>query len=101
MIHWVDAETAVDCELRLYDRLFAAADPEADGGDFLAAINPASLQVLSGCKAEASLAGVVPGATLQFEREGYFCRDSRSGERLVFNRAIALRDTWARAGAEG
>jgi glutaminyl-tRNA synthetase len=101
VIHWVDAETAVDCELRLYDRLFAAADPEADGGDFLAAINPESLQVLAGCKAEASLAGAVPGATLQFEREGYFCRDSRSGERLVFNRAIALRDTWARAGAEG
>ncbi|GMU46265.1 MAG: glutamine--tRNA ligase [Porticoccaceae bacterium] len=100
VIHWVDAETAVDCELRLYDRLFAAANPEA-GGDFLQALNPGSLQVLAGCKAEASLAAAVPGATLQFEREGYFCRDIRSGPRLVFNRTIALRDTWAKHGAEG
>jgi len=100
VIHWVDAETAVDCELRLYDRLFAAADPEAGGG-FLQALNAGSLQVLAGCKAEASLAAAVPGGTLQFEREGYFCRDSRSGERLVFNRTIALRDTWAKHGAEG
>ncbi len=99
VIHWVAADSAVDCEVRLYDRLFAAADPEA-GGDFLQALNPASLQVLTGCKGEASLAGAATGATLQFEREGYFCRDLRSGERLVFNRTIALRDTWARHGRE-
>jgi glutaminyl-tRNA synthetase len=99
VIHWVDAGTAVDCEVRRYDRLFAAPDPEA-AGDFLQALNPASLQVLQGCKAEATLAGAAPGATLQFEREGYFCRDTRSGDRLVFNCTIALRDTWAQRGGE-
>jgi glutaminyl-tRNA synthetase len=100
VIHWVDAGTAVDCEVRLYDRLFAEPDPDA-AGDFLQALNPASLQVLQGCKAETTLAGAVPGAALQFEREGYFCRDPRAGEHLVFNRTIALRDTWARQGGEG
>lgn len=100
VIHWVDAGTAVDCEVRLYDRLFAEPDPEA-AGDFRQALNPESLQVLQGCKAESTLAGAVPGAGLQFEREGYFCRDPRAGERLVFNRTIALRDTWARQGGEG
>ncbi|MAS40683.1 MAG: glutamine--tRNA ligase [Porticoccaceae bacterium] len=100
VIHWVDAGTAVDCEVRLYDRLFAEPDPDA-GDDFLQALNPESLQVLQGCKAEPGLAGAVPGATVQFEREGYFCRDPSAGGRPVFNRTIALRDTWARQGGEG
>ncbi len=101
VIHWVDAETAVDCEVRLYDRLFGTPDPEVDG-DFLQALNPESLQTLQGCKGEPALADAVSGSTWQFEREGYFCRDVRAGERLVFNRTIALRDTWARqTGVEG
>lgn len=93
VIHWVADEGAVDCEVRLYDRLFAAAEPDAGDGDFRTAINPDSLIVLAGCKAEASLAQAPPGTAFQFEREGYFCRDGRSAERLVFNRTIALRDT--------
>lgn len=101
VIHWVAADNAVDCEVRLYDRLFADAEPDAGDGDFRTAVNPDSLLALTGCKAEASLAQAPPETTFQFEREGYFCRDSRSGARLVFNRTIALRDTWAKHGAEG
>ena len=99
VIHWVDAESAVDCEVRLYDRLFAEPEPDASGA-FLQTLYPDSLQVLEGCKGEASLAAAAPGTALQFEREGYFCRDSRSGARLVFNRTIALRDTLQKEGVK-
>ena len=98
VIHWVAEENAVDCEVRLYERLFSAPEPDGGDGDFRAAINPDSLVTLTGCKAEANLGRAAPEVTFQFEREGYFCRDSfcrdrHNGDRLVFNRTIALRDT--------
>ncbi|MBK9428575.1 MAG: glutamine--tRNA ligase/YqeY domain fusion protein [Gammaproteobacteria bacterium] len=97
VIHWVAAENAVDCAVRLYERLFSAPEPDAGDGDFRAGINPDSLVTLTGCKAEANLGRAAPEVTFQFEREGYFCRDSfcgdrDNGNRLVFNRTIALRD---------
>ena len=102
VIHWVAADAAFDCEVRLYDRLFRDALPDAADGGFLANLNPGSLEILRGCKAEASLAEAVVGDRFQFEREGYFCLDPRRGEGdvPVFNRTIGLRDTWA-AGNKG
>ena len=102
VIHWVASASAFDCEVRLYDRLFRDASPDAADGGFLANLNPGSLDILRGCKAEASLAEAVVGDRFQFEREGYFCLDPRRGEGdvPVFNRTIGLRDTWA-AGAKG
>jgi glutaminyl-tRNA synthetase len=99
-IHWVSASHALDCELRMYDRLFAAADPDAvpDGQDFIAALNPASLVTIPGAKVEPSVSGDPPGTRYQFERTGYFISDpvdSRPGA-LVFNRTVALRDSWAK-----
>ena len=99
-IHWVSASHALDCELRLYDRLFAAADPDAlpDGQDFIAALNPASLVSVPGAKVEPSVANDPRGTRYQFERTGYFISDpvdSRPGA-LVFNRTVALRDSWAK-----
>ncbi|HEY7885622.1 MAG TPA: glutamine--tRNA ligase/YqeY domain fusion protein [Cellvibrionaceae bacterium] len=101
VIHWVSAAEHVDCSVRLYDRLFTAEFPGAGGGDFLADINPDSLQVLSACKAEVSLANAAPEKAHQFEREGYFCLDSHYSEenKLVFNRTIGLRDSWAKISA--
>ncbi|MDT4856859.1 Glutamine--tRNA ligase [compost metagenome] len=98
VIHWVPAEGSVECEVRLYDRLFRSANPEKaeEGGSFLDNINPDSLQVLSGCRAEPSLGQAAPEDRFQFEREGYFCadlKDSRPG-RPVFNRTVTLRDSW-------
>jgi glutaminyl-tRNA synthetase len=98
-IHWVSAAHAVDCEVRLYDTLFARENPNEveEGQDFTANLNPNSLEVLTGCKAEPSLAGAAAGAGFQFERLGYFCVDrDTTPERLVFNRTIGLRDTWAK-----
>ncbi len=110
-IHWVSAPHAVDAEVRLYDHLFTKPDPEvsAAGGDFRSNLNPASLEVLTDCKLEPSLRQAKPGARHQFERIGYFCRDTAQSEpeRLVFNRTVTLRDTWAKiekalqAGARG
>jgi glutaminyl-tRNA synthetase len=98
-LHWVSASHAVGVEVRLYDRLFTAPDPErtADGRTFLDNLNPDSLQVLVGCQAEPSVASASVTERFQFERIGYFCvdQDSRPGG-LVFNRTVALRDTWAR-----
>jgi len=98
VIHWVSATHNLNCEVRLYDRLFSEAAPEAGGRDFLDAINPDSLEILSDCKAEISLASAGVGDHFQFERTGYFCLDSKytSLERPVFNRTIELRDTWAK-----
>ncbi len=81
--------------MRLYDHLFASEDPGA-GGDFRANLNPDSLRVLTGCKLEPALAATAPGDVVQFERRGYFCRDTKAADRLVFNRTVTLRDTWAR-----
>lgn len=98
VIHWVSASHCVDVEVRLLDRLFSAPFPGAGGGDFLADINPESLKVLAGCKGEAGLSGADFSQHYQFEREGYFYLDCRhgTGEKLVFNQTIGLRDTWSR-----
>jgi glutaminyl-tRNA synthetase len=98
-LHWVSAEHAIDCEVRLYDRLFRSEDPEAGGDDFLANLNPDSLQVIPHAKLEPSVRGAVPLARFQFERLGYFCVDSDSSETLVFNRTATLKDTWAKVAA--
>ncbi len=98
-IHWVSADHAVDGEVRLYDRLFTAKEPEdvPEGGDWHQNINPNSLEVVAAAKLEPSLAGAKPGERFQFERNGYFCvdTDSKPGA-LVFNRTVTLKDTWAR-----
>lgn len=96
VIHWVSAEHAVDCEVRVYDRLFQDPAPGAKGKDFLSDLNPDSLAIIEGCKAEPSLSDAPAGLAYQFEREGYFCLDSKHSEagKLVFNRTIALKDTW-------
>jgi glutaminyl-tRNA synthetase len=94
-IHWVSAAHALTAEVRLYDRLFTVEDPGGDAWKTL--LNPASLEVLPGCKLEPGLAGAKPQDRFQFERLGYFCvdDDSRTGA-LVFNRTVTLRDTWAK-----
>jgi glutaminyl-tRNA synthetase len=96
-IHWVSAAHAVDAEVRLYDNLFTKENPNdvAEGQEFTANLNPKSVEVVTGCKVEASLMDAVPGMLYQFERLGYFAvdRESVSG-RPVFNRTIGLRDTW-------
>ena len=99
-LHWVAANTAIDAEVRLYDRLFTSENPGAKG-DFRNDLNPASLEVRT-AKLEPSAASAVAGARFQFERLGYFCvdPDSRDG-RLVFNRTVTLKDTWARIAARG
>ncbi|MDE3154209.1 MAG: glutamine--tRNA ligase/YqeY domain fusion protein [Acidobacteriota bacterium] len=97
-LHWVSAAHACEAEVRLYDRLFTVEDPEGqEGHDFLAFLNPGSLETLAGCQVEPGLADAPPGYRCQFERLGYFCVDPDSGGgRLVFNRTVSLRDTWAR-----
>jgi glutaminyl-tRNA synthetase len=99
-IHWVSAADAVEAEVRLYDRLFDVADPSGD--DWLAHLNPASLEVIRDAKLEPSLAYAEPGSRWQFERTGYFCADpdSRPGA-PVFNRTVTLRDTWAKIEQRG
>jgi len=94
-LHWVAAPTAVEAEVRLYEHLFA--DPDPDASNFAAEINPQSLEVIADAKLEPALAADNAAAPVQFERLGYFCRDpdSRPG-RLVFNRTVGLRDTWAK-----
>ncbi|WP_425055758.1 glutamine--tRNA ligase/YqeY domain fusion protein [Pseudomonas abyssi] len=98
VIHWVPASSSIECEVRLYDRLFNAANPDKgeEGTTFLDNINPDSLQVLSGCRAEPSLADATLDDRFQFEREGYFCVDSRDSKAgaMVFNRTVTLRDSW-------
>lgn len=97
VIHWVSASHNVDCEVRLYDRLFNEAAPDAGDKNFLDYLNPESLQIITGAKAELGITAADVGVAYQFEREGYFCLDSKysSSEKLVFNRTISLRDNWA------
>jgi glutaminyl-tRNA synthetase len=99
-LHWVSAYHAVNAEIRLYDHLFLDEDPGdvLDGHDFRVCLNPNSLVTLKSCPVEPGLAGARPGAPYQFERLGYFCVDSKdsSKEKLVFNRTVTLRDTWAK-----
>ncbi len=98
VIHWVSATDHIDCEVRLYDRLFNEEAPDAGGKDFLESINPDSLEILSGCKGEVGLAQASGEDHYQFEREGYFILDSKysSDDKMVFNRTIGLRDNWER-----
>jgi glutaminyl-tRNA synthetase len=97
-IHWVSAARAVDAEVRLYDRLFTVADPEADDADFTASLNPDSLIVVAGAKVEPSVLRDPPGSRYQFERTGYFVQDPDSTpERPVFNRTVTLRDSYAKS----
>jgi glutaminyl-tRNA synthetase len=101
VIHWVSARHGVEAEVRLYDRLFNHPNPDAakDGKDFKEHLNPESLLTLTGCYVEPGLREADPGQAFQFEREGYFCLDKNvSKERLVFNRTVGLRDTWAKVG---
>jgi len=96
-IHWVAAAQSVPAEIRLYHPLFARPDPGA-GGDVFADLNPQSLEVMTECRLEPALAHAAEGEALQFERQGYFCADPGSRpDRLVFNRTIGLRDSWAKA----
>jgi len=101
-IHWVSAAHCIKAEVRLYDRLFSKANPGAEaekaGMDFTAFVNPNSLQTLTSCRIEPSLAKAPPGSRYQFERLGYFCVDAvdSTEDKLVFNRIVTLRDTWAK-----
>ncbi len=100
-LHWVSAEHALEVEVRLYDRLFRNANPASDGADFKASLNPDSIETLTASQGEPSLVGAAPETRYQFERQGYFCLDSvDSGKRLVFNRTVTLRDSWAKIGKE-
>ncbi|MFX0211809.1 MAG: glutamine--tRNA ligase, partial [Candidatus Hodarchaeota archaeon] len=98
-LHWVSAKHAIKAEVRLYDRLFLKENPleTIEGEKFTDHMNPNSLEIIS-CYVEPSLAGTKPGTRFQFERLGYFFTDPKdsSPEKLIFNRTITLRDTWAR-----
>ncbi len=103
-LHWVSAQHAVPAEVRIYDNLFTVPDPDgsADGKDFRDYINSDSLQVLSDCLVEPALKDAAPGTRYQFLRHGYFCVDPDSAEdKLVFNRTVTLKDTWAKIQKKG
>jgi glutaminyl-tRNA synthetase len=93
-IHWVDANNCADAEVRLYDNLFTVPDPDTGDRNFLDYLNPKSLEVLTGCKAEKNLETAVAPQSFQFMRIGYFCVDNKdsSPEHLVFNRSVSLKD---------
>ena len=95
-LHWVSAAHALPAEVRLYDRLFNDENPgaERDGVDWKSHLNPGSLEILAGCMLEPGLAGAAAGRQVQFERQGYFCADSRNPG--VWNRTVSLKDAWAR-----
>jgi glutaminyl-tRNA synthetase len=102
-IHWVSAEHAADAEVRIYETLFTREDPNVvpEGQDFTVNLNPNSLEIVSGAKLEPSLREAAPGNRYQFERLGYFAVDPESTrEKVVFNRTVALRDTWAKIEAK-
>ncbi len=99
-LHWVSAAHAIGAEARLYDHLFTQAEPGADG-DLVDDLNDDSLTVLTNCRLEPALSDASPGQPIQFERQGYFCLDADSTPaRLVFNRTVGLRDTWAKIQAK-
>ena len=98
-LHWVSAEHALEAEVRLYDQLFIKEGPTdaEDRANFKAYLNPNSLEILSSCRVEPSLAGATIGSRYQFERQGYFCIDpDSSAGKIVFNQTVPLRDTWAK-----
>jgi glutaminyl-tRNA synthetase len=98
VIHWISADDSAPAEVRLYDRLFQVADPASGEDDFTKYLNPRSLETLTSCRVESSLADAEPGTRYQFERLGYFCVDSKDSfpGRLVLNRIVTLRDSWAK-----
>jgi glutaminyl-tRNA synthetase len=98
VIHWVSAGHTVEAEIRLYDRLFLIPDPAEIADNIVKHLNPASLETLTSCYVETSLKDVPPGNRYQFERVGYFCVDTKDSSpgKLVFNRIVALRDSWAK-----
>ncbi|MGB6542508.1 MAG: glutamine--tRNA ligase/YqeY domain fusion protein [Xanthobacteraceae bacterium] len=99
-LHWVSAADAVPAEVRLYNPLFSRPDPS--GGDFAAVLNPNSLEIIADARLEPALGGKNSDEAVQFERQGYFCRDPDSTpDRLVFNRTVGLRDTWAKVSGSG
>lgn len=95
--HWVSADHSIEAEVRLYDHLFTKANPEEEkgGADFKACLNPNSLETLTSCRVEPGLKDAKPGSRCQFLRQGYFCVDSNE-KKLIFNRTVSLRDTWAK-----
>jgi glutaminyl-tRNA synthetase len=99
-LHWVSATHSIQIEARLYDHLFLKTNPdeEKEEIDFRANLNPNSIKILTSCRAETSLANSIPGNRYQFERQGYFCMDTKdsSSKNLVFNRTVTLRDPWAK-----
>jgi len=100
-LHWISADHALKVEVRLYDHLLVdeneGMEEEEKGEDFINQLNPNSLEVLTDCLVELSLAGAAPGSRYQFMRKGYFCVDPDStSDKLVFNRIVSLRDTWDR-----
>ena len=100
-IHWVSAAHAIEADVRLYDHLFTSEAPGAGGSDALADLNPAALEVLTGCWLEPSLGDAEIGETVQFERLGYFTADPDSLPAApVFNRTVGLRDSWAKVAAK-
>jgi glutaminyl-tRNA synthetase len=101
-IHWVNAKDALTAEVRLYDRLFRVENPSIEEGDFKEYINPESLQILPKVIIEPALSKAVAGEAYQFLRKGYFCLDENSSEdKLVFNRTVGLKDTWAKEVKKG
>ncbi len=103
-IHWVSENSCFDAEVRLYDRLFTVENPsdEETNGDFTKNLNPNSIEVLTGCKIEKNLEKAKTGDTFQFMRQGYFCVDKDStAENMVFNRTVALKDSWGKIAAKG
>ncbi len=102
-LHWVSAQHGIPVEVRLYDRLFNKENPDAGGADFTEHLNPDSLEILSECRMEPSLASAEPGSRYQFERLGYFCAEpvEFSKDRPVFNRIVTLKDSWARIARKG
>jgi glutaminyl-tRNA synthetase len=103
VIHWVSAEHCVPAEVRLYDRLFRIEGPGGTGDDFAEYLNPGSLEILTNCYAESGMRNAEPGSQYQFERLGYFCVDAGDSTvgRLVFNRVVSLRDSWAKIAGGG
>ena len=103
-LHWVSAEHALEAEVHLYEHLFSKEDPTdvEEGADFKTYLNPNSLEILTSCRVEPGLAGATPGDRYQFERQGYFCVDTDSSAgKIVFNRSVSLRDTWAKIEKQG
>ncbi|HRN25241.1 MAG TPA: glutamine--tRNA ligase/YqeY domain fusion protein [Ignavibacteriaceae bacterium] len=102
-IHWVSINHAVNCEVRLYDRLLTVEDPASEKDkDYKELINPKSLDIITNAKLEPFIKSAKPGDRFQFERQGYFCVDTKytTNEKLVFNRTVTLKDTWAKTGGK-